>query len=988
MALWLCLAIGIGADLYNSRARERRNAEQVAGTLSRVLEGHLQATVQKIDLRLSEFVENHRDDVLRRAPRAIVEPELTQFLALFPEVLSFRIVDAAGNFIYDASGTLSDANIGDRPFFLKLRDDPAAGLVISEPLESRVTKDWVLILARRLADDQGRFQGIVVTAVRTDYFEQFFSKLDVGTNGAVALWSDDLLLVARWPRQDAQRGRKLAGTPIPQALAAGQTTGSFSRTTQIDRLPRLIAFRKVEGLPFVITVGLAEKEFLAEWRRRASAYALLGTLLTALLLVLVRNWTHSYARATALAERMTEAYRAKEQEGRALIDAIPDPAWLVDTDARILAINEAFCRMLGRSMDELIGKTTFDLFPPETAKELREGQLRVYRKNAPVREELWFDTGKGRRTYEFLRVPVYGADGKPRGLAGVAWDISLRVEAEQRQRLAAHVFENSNEGLLILDAERRAVLCNRAYEKTSGYTLADLTGRDPAFLAAARHGDDFVDRIYEEVLAHGYWRGELWMRARNGEDRPLWCNVNIVLDDEGELQNYIIQTSDLSERKAAEARIESLATRDQMTGLPNRHGFIRVLDAWLATGRGGALLIFDLDHLGRINDAFGHESGDAMLHATGQRLRRLLREDDVLGRLGGDQFGVLTAGRCDAAAIEAIVGKLLDAIAQPMAIDGGSEVVSTACAGICLFPDDGLDSAALLRNADAAMHSAKASGANQFRFFALNMNQEMAERLRLESDLRGALERREFFLHYQPQYDLATHRLIGVESLLRWRHPEFGVVPPNQFIPLAEETRLILPIGRWVLIEACRQNRAWQEAGLPPWIVAVNLSALQFHDGSIVDQVSEALVLSGLDPRWLELEITESVIMQEPERVVSLLGQLKALGVRLSIDDFGTGYSSLAYLKRFPLDKIKIDRSFVTDIERDPNDAAIVRMVIGIAKELELKVIAEGVETVGQRDFLRNHACDEVQGYLYSRPIPAEAIPELAVSPASLPPAD
>jgi diguanylate cyclase (GGDEF)-like protein len=495
-------------------------------------------------------------------------------------------------------------------------------------------------------------------------------------------------------------------------------------------------------------------------------------------------------------------------------------------------------------------------------------------------------------------------------------------------------------------------------------------------LASPRYDASLDARVREEITTHGSWHGEIWLRAKSGEEVPVWCNVSVVFDAEGKTLNIIIQTADLRERKAAEARIESLATRDQMTGLPNRQGFVRILDAWLATGRGGALLIFDLDHLGRVNDAFGHESGDSMLRTTGQRLRRLLREDDALGRLGGDQFGVLTAGRSDAEAVETVVRKLLDAIAQPMPIDG-SAVVSTACAGICLFPADGTDSAALLRNADAAMHRAKAGGANQFRFFALSMNEEMAERLRLESDLRGALDRSEFLLHYQPQYELAGQRPIGVECLLRWRHPELGVVPPSLFIPLAEETRLILQIGRWVLIEACRQNRAWQDAGLPPCIVAVNLSALQFHDGSIVDQVSEALVLSGLDPRWLELEITESVIMHDPEHVAALLGRLKALGVRLSIDDFGTGYSSLAYLKRFPLDKIKIDRSFVTDLEHDPNDAAIVRMVIGIAKELELKVIAEGVETEGQRDFLHRHACDEVQGFLFSRPLPVEAIPAI-----------
>ncbi len=981
LLLWLCLVAWIGFDLRNSLLRERANAAQVAGTLARVLESHLQSTVQKIDLRLAEFLDHHSRDIVGRAPRRQVEPELAEFLALFPEALGFRVVDAAGDFIYDASGTLSGANVADRSFFQRLRDDPAAGLVISEPIESRLTKDWVIVLARRIDDAASNFGGGLLIPLRTGFFEQFYGRLDVGARGVIALWSEDMELVARWPRQDGWRGRKLEGTPIPRLLAAGELTGSFSRNGQFDQLRRQVAFRKVAGLPFVITVGLAEKEFLAEWYRRAITYTLLGMILTLALIALGRGWVQSHARATELARRMTEAYRAKEQEGRALIDAIPDPAWLVDTDARLLAVNEAFGRMVGQPMDALIGQTTFDLFPAETAERLRAAQLRVYAENAPVREELWFDTGKGRRPYEFLRVPVYGADGKPRGIAGVAWDISLRVEAERRQRLVAQVFENSNEGLLILDAERRVVLCNRAFERTSGYALAELVGRDPAFLASAQHEEGFDRRIQGEVLTAGHWRGEIWLNAKSGRDLPLWCNISVMLDEQGQPQNYIVQTADLSERKAAEARIESLATRDQMTGLPNRQGFVRLLDAWLAAGRGGALLIFDLDHLGRVNDAFGHEAGDSMLRATGQRLRRLLREDDVLGRLGGDQFGVLTAGRSDAEAVETVVRKLLDAIARPMPI-GGSEVVSTACAGICLFPADGTESAALLRNADAAMHRAKAAGANQFRFFALNMNEEMAERLRLESDLRGALDRRELLLHYQPQYELATRRPVGVECLLRWRHPELGIVPPNLFIPLAEETRLILPIGRWVLIEACRQNRAWQDAGLPPGVVAVNLSALQFHDGSIVDQVSEALVLSGLDPRWLELEITESVIMHDPEHVVALLGRLKALGVRLSIDDFGTGYSSLAYLKRFPLDKIKIDRSFVTDLEHDPNDAAIVRMVIGIAKELELKAIAEGVETEGQCDFLRRHACDEVQGYLYSRPLPAAAIPAILATAA------
>jgi diguanylate cyclase (GGDEF)-like protein len=727
LVLWLCLATWVGLDLRQSRERGRQAAERVAATLTKVLEGHLQATVRKIDLRLSEFIENHGDEIRHRAPRAAVEPELARFLSLFPEAVSFRVADAAGRYLYDASGTLSDFNVSGRAYFQVQRDDPAAGLFISEPLKSQVSGDWVIVLSRRIEDRDRRFAGILVGTVRIDFFERFYGTLDVGSDGSIALWSAAMELVARWPRREDWRGRKLEGSPIPQRIAAGETMGSFSRAAMIDGQRRLFVFRKVEGLPFVFSVGMTEEEFLAEWRRRALTYAVLGTLLSAALAALVLAWARSHARV------------------------------------------------------------------------LRQ----------------------------------------------------------------------------------------------------------------------------------------------------------------------------------AEARIESLATCDQMTDLPNRQGFIQALNAWLAAGRAGALLIFDLDNLGRINDAFGHEAGDTLLRATGQRLRRLLREDDVLGRLGGDQFGVLAGGRGTPEHVETVVRKLLDAIALPLAIDGSS-VVSTACAGICLFPGDGTETAALLRNADAAMHNAKAEGANRFRFFSRHMNHEMAERLRMESSLRAALDGNELLLHYQPQFDLASGRLVGVESLLRWRHPELGIVAPSLFIPLAEETRLILPIGRWVLIEACRQNRAWQDAGLPPWTVAVNLSALQFQDGSIVAQVREALALSGLAPRWLELEITESVIMQEPERIAGLLGELKALGVRLSIDDFGTGYSSLAYLKRFPLDKIKIDRSFVTDIERDPNDAAIVRMIIGIAKELELRVIAEGVETEGQRAFLQGHACDEIQGFLLGRPQPAEAISAIA----------
>jgi len=330
----------------------------------------------------------------------------------------------------------------------------------------------------------------------------------------------------------------------------------------------------------------------------------------------------------------------------------------------------------------------------------------------------------------------------------------------------------------------------------------------------------------------------------------------------------------------------------------------------------------------------------------------------------------------DSRSVATVARHLLDILSHPVKMQG-SDVVTTACAGITLFPQDASDTAILLRNVDTAMHHAKRGGQNAYHFFSPELNERMVARLLLESELRLALQLRQLELHYQPQVEIGGGRIIGFEALLRWNHPRLGMVSPAEFIPLAEESRLILPIGAWVLTEACRQARQWQDAGLPPTVVAVNLSAVQFQERDLVAQVSAALMSSGLAPRWLELEITESVIMQEPERTAGILEELKCLGVRLSIDDFGTGYSSLAYLKRFPIDKIKIDRSFIRDVVQSPGDAAIVRMVIAMAGELERKVIAEGVETTEQLDFLRLHQCHEFQGFLCSRPVPAGRVPEL-----------
>ncbi len=438
-----------------------------------------------------------------------------------------------------------------------------------------------------------------------------------------------------------------------------------------------------------------------------------------------------------------------------------------------------------------------------------------------------------------------------------------------------------------------------------------------------------------------------------------------------------------------QANLYSLAHFDALTGLPNRLLFLDRLNQTMAQAHRNerlvAVMLLDLDRFKAINDTLGHTMGDLLLKSVAERLAQCVREDDTVARLGGDEFTVLLPEIRYIQDAAAVAQKILDALALPFILDGHEVFIGTSI-GISLYPFDE-ELSALLRNADTAMYEAKQNGGNTYQFYTAEMSTASLRRLSLEGALRRALERGEFVLHYQPQIDLARGEIVGAEALVRWRHPDLGLLGPMEFIPLAEENGLIIPLGEWVLRTACAQNRAWQTAGLPPIRVTVNLSVRQFHQKNLADIVARILEQTGLDAQRLELEITESCLMQNTQTTVTLLTELNRLGVRISIDDFGTGYSSLAYLKRFPIDTLKIDRSFVCDIDTDPDDAAIVKAIIALAQSLEMHVIAEGVETRNQLEFLRTYQCNEIQGYLVSPPLPAGDFAELlALEPCT--PAD
>jgi len=545
---------------------------------------------------------------------------------------------------------------------------------------------------------------------------------------------------------------------------------------------------------------------------------------------------------------------------------------------------------------------------------------------------------------------------------------------------AATVFENTKEGVMIADAANRVVAVNRAFVEITGYGADDLIGRTPEVLRSSRQDEAFYRRIGGAIKEHGHWQGELWDRRKNGEDYPAWLSISVVKDDDGQVTHHVSVFSDITVLKESEARLDQLAHHDPLTGLPNRLLLNARAEHALARAcrneKQMAVLFLDLDRFKYINDTLGHPAGDLLLQQVAERLRKCVRDEDTISRVGGDEFTVVLENLEDAGAASTVARKILGALSEKIVLFG-HEVFVTCSIGISLYPRDGKDIVTLFKNADSALYRAKDQGRDTYQFYTEELTTLAVERLELENDLRHALETGELLVYYQPQVNLRSGTITGMEALARWQHPRRGLLMPADFIPLAEETGLIVPLGEWVLRTACFQAKAWLDAGLSTAPVAVNLSPRQFRQKDLVERIAGTLRESGLPPDHLELEITEGLVMFNVEASATLMGRLNDLGVRFSIDDFGTGYSSLSHLKRFPIDKIKIHQSFVQNITINPEDAAISAAIISLTHSMKRKAIAEGVETDAQREFLLLHHCDEIQGHHFSKPAPADEIERL-----------
>jgi diguanylate cyclase (GGDEF)-like protein/PAS domain S-box-containing protein len=645
----------------------------------------------------------------------------------------------------------------------------------------------------------------------------------------------------------------------------------------------------------------------------------------------------------------------------------------MDLAGFITGWNSSAERLFGYSGAEVIGRHVLFLYADESEEDFRfedaflnrggrEMEVRRRKKNGEI---FW-----ARLQLSLLK----DDDGQPNGIIGFLSDITERRDAAEQLRLHARIFEQSDEAILITDAREKIVSVNPAFTRITGYSADEVIGETPRKFRSGRHDAAFFAKMWERLLGTGYWQGEVWDRRKDGEIYPKWLSIGSVRDAKGEITHYFSIFTDITDRKRAEGRIHHLAYFDALTGLPNRVQFNRLADqALMASKRKegfGAVLFIDLNRFKPINDTLGHVVGDKVLQETANRFRSCLRGADVVCRLGGDEFavGLFEIASRDHAAN--VAHKLLAALDDPIVI-GGRELKLGAAIGISIFPEDGMDTETLLRQADIAMYRAKQTGPDGLSFFSEDMNQRAVDRLNLEAGLRRAIDRDELLLHYQPKVSIETGAIIGAEALVRWRHPERGLVPPAEFVPVAEESGLIVHVSNWVLEAACRQIRQWMDEGLPAMHIAVNLSARDFSS-SLPARVQELLERHKIGAEWLELEITEGMLMHHTAKVVAMMDEITALGVALSLDDFGTGYSSLSYLKRFPIDTLKIDRSFVISIPDDVDDCAIAGAIVSMSKQLKHNVIAEGVESGDQLAFLKSLGCDEIQGYLFSPPVPAE----------------
>lgn len=777
---------------------------------------------------------------------------------------------------------------------------------------------------------------------------------------------------------------------LVRARPGSKKAGLF-RTDAAENDASLIIYRPVGNTAW--TFVMVSDVFMA-FRPALDQAAL--TALTALALILAGSGI-SYALIRSLArnpDEKNESLMISPEHDRALLeemqstDAIvqsilnntPSVIYIKNRAGRYQLVNRAYAKFSNKTRGEIIGKTDHDLFPPEIADKLRLNDLRVMDGDQAIEVDEQLPHEEGLHDYLSVKFPLHGPDKRVYAVCGISTDITDRKSTENRLRQSAKVFESSGEGLVITSPDGTIVDVNPAFSEIMGFAQAELIGRNPRVWKSDRHPPEFFQEMWHSISTLGQWRGEIWNRRKNGSLIPELLTIKNVLDDKGSLLNYVAVYSDISHIKQSQAELEYLAHHDALTDLPNRVLFnARLEHAILRAQRRRsklAVVFLDLDQFKNINDRLGHNAGDRLLTRTAKLLKQQLRKTDTIARIGGDEFTFLLEDVFDSDDVILTVEKILRAFDSEFLLEEYRPRV-TSSLGISLYPEDGGDAETLLRNADSAMYRAKREGRNTYRFYTEALTAHAIEHMRLEKGLQKAVEDQELTLHYQPQFDFASGQIIGMEVLVRWDQPGRGILPPDSFIRVAEDSGVIRSLDEWVMTTAFRQAKVWLDQGLRVGTVAINISSKDIDQGGLAERVEALLKKFDFPAEHLEIELTESFVLGRPGRAVDELMRLRALGIRLAVDEFGAGCSSLAYLRTLPVKRLKIDKSFVRDIPADLDHAAVTRAIVALGASLQLELVAVGVETSEQRDYLAEVGCRTGQGYLFCRPLPADDMERL-----------
>lgn len=961
-----------GYSLFKSHQQYELRAQLLTQNIANAVDQNVSSTISKIDVALSSVAELITSPKGKIGDKQAVNELLNRLVKRMPEVEGIRVINRDG-FIFLGNGVTKAVNVSDRDHFIYHRDNANEILRISKPIWGRIVNHYILVFSHRYNNSDGSFAGVIYATVTLDHFNKILSRFNLGPDDAIILRSSDLGLLARHPdispKPAGTVGNSVVSKEFHQLAETGVLSATYHTSTSADGLERTFSFRRMKEAPFIVLVGLASKDYLADWNKEA--YQMLAINISFLLLTVVSGYIllKSLNAVQSSADRLNEAQR---------IAHVGSWTWNIKTGMfslrdeifRLLEIKpeqfddtyESFINFIHDEDRNEVYISFADSFMQQSAFEINHRLLMPDGRIKWVQQRVTSD---------------FDSEGKPLVCQGTLLDITVRKRAEDSLRINASVFDISQEAITITDANNNIIDVNSAFTRITGYSRAEVIGKNPKILSSGLHDQAFYASMWLSLNQVRAWSGELWNRRKTGEIYPELISISVLCDDANKVLRYVAVSSDISHIKDHENELKRIAHFDALTGIPNRVLLAdRMKHAISQTSRDQnmmAVCYVDLDGFKTINDTMGHKAGDEVLIEVSKRIGQTIRGGDTVARLGGDEFLVLLLGLEKGEECVATLERLLEAIAQPINVKVKSCTVS-ASIGVSLYPLDDEDPDILMRHSDQAMYIAKQSGKNRFHIYDPDLDRSARDQHEFLKSIRYALEHDQFELFYQPKINLFTKELVGAEALIRWKHPERGLLPPAEFLSYIENTDLDIEIGEWVIATALAQINQWINTGIDLEI-SINISGYHLESHEFTARLQLQLAnYPDMPFGKLQIEVLETVALNDMAIVRGIIESCRKIGVGFALDDFGTGYSSLLYLSELPVDALKIDHSFVRDMLEDKRDMAIVQGIIALSKAFDRQTVAEGIETKEHYQALLNMGCELGQGYGIARPMPAHEL--------------